>query len=203
MYFNREKTDQQLNEGVDNGADLGEGLFDFIEKIFASDFSYESISSLKEEWYDRKFGYVNADKWDIRFIELAKHIRTWSKDPSTKVGAVIVDPFHRIISLGFNGFAKGVGDQCLDNRELKYAKILHAEINSILFAPRNISGCTLYCTEMPCSQCAAAIIQSQISRVVTLKPRPEMVERWGEQFEIAQNMFKEAYVQFNCLEYEG
>ena len=72
---------------------------------------------------------TRPDKWDIRFIGLAKHVSQWSKDPSTQVGAVIVDQKHRVISLGFNGFARGVRDlaERLENREMKYDMIIHLD----------------------------------------------------------------------------
>jgi dCMP deaminase len=75
------------------------------------------------------------NKWDKNFLELAKTVSTFSKDPSTQVGAVIVDDDKRVISIGYNGFPKGVrDDHRLDNRELKYEMIVHAEANALLFA---------------------------------------------------------------------
>ena len=79
-------------------------------------------------------------KWDIRFMELAKHISSWSKDPSTKTGAVITDTRNRIVSMGFNGYPQNVPDTDLHIRETKYAKVIHAEMNAILFAHRPLEG---------------------------------------------------------------
>lgn len=141
---------------------------------------------------------MNNSKWDKRFIELAKHVADWSKDPSTKVGAVIVDEYHRIISIGFNGYAKGVLDDDLHNREIKYAKIIHAEINAILFAKRDLSNHTIYTTFVPCPQCAAAIIQSGIKRVVAAHVSNDLFKRWEAKINITDNMFEEASV---TLEY--
>ena len=83
---------------------------------------------------------TRPDKWDLRLLGLAKHVAEWSKDPSTKVGAVIADQKHRVLSLGFNGFARGVKDlaQRLDDRETKYDMIIHAERNAILFANASV-----------------------------------------------------------------
>jgi len=132
--------------------------------------------------------------WNQRFIELAEHVATWSKDPSTKVGAVIVDFDKRIISIGFNGYPKKIPDDDLHIRELKYNKILHAEINAILFAKRDIKNCVMYVTNVPCSQCAAAIIQSDIVVVVTRKPDEDYQSRWEKKMNITKQMFKEANV---------
>lgn len=139
--------------------------------------------------------YKTDNKWYIRFMDLAKHISTWSKDPSTKVGSVITDNSKRIVSVGFNGYPQNIPDNDLDNREMKYAKVLHAEMNAILFAQRNLEGCSIYVYPMaPCSRCAAAIIQSGIGWVVTIKATKEQNERWGEAIQITEDMFTEAGV---------
>lgn len=129
------------------------------------------------------------NKWDLRFLELAKHVAQWSKDPSTKVGAVIADVENRVVSVGFNGYPKDVPDINLNNREEKLAKVIHAELNAILFANRDLSNCTIYTTFVPCSQCAAAIIQSKIKRVVTTEPSPEAYARWEKSIITTHDMF--------------
>src|SRR5450759_3287372 len=75
-----------------------------------------------------------SDKWDRRFIELARFVADWSKDPSTKVGAVIVRPDRTVAALGYNGFPRGVLDHSerYDHRPTKYEMVVHAELNSIL-----------------------------------------------------------------------
>jgi len=108
-------------------------------------------------------------KWDIRFLELAAFIARWSKDPSTKVGAVIVDKDLRIVSAGFNGLPRDVQDSPdrYDDKNKKYSMIVHGELNAILFAPRSVHGCTLYTWPFaPCSVCASLIVQVGITRVV-------------------------------------
>jgi len=134
------------------------------------------------------------NKWDARFIELASHIAQWSKDPSTKVGAVIVDEQRRIVSTGYNGFPQKINDlpERYLNREQKLEMIIHGEINAILFAQRPLYGCTLYTVPLlPCSRCAAIVIQSGISRVCA----PIYTqERWKKSLELSKNMFKEANV---------
>src|SRR3989344_2191240 len=83
-----------------------------------------------------------TEKWDRRFLALAEHVAQWSKDPSTKTGAVIVDPNNRVVSLGYNGFPRGVNDlpERLSNRELKYKIIVHCERNALLFARESVRG---------------------------------------------------------------
>jgi dCMP deaminase len=88
---------------------------------------------------------MSSQKWHNRFLDLAKFISGWSKDPSTKVGAVIVDKNKRIVSVGYNGFPKDVkDDNRLYDRESKYLIIIHAEINAILFANKSLDDCILY-----------------------------------------------------------
>lgn len=132
-------------------------------------------------------------KWDIRFLQLAELVASWSKDPSTKVGAVIVDDQNRVVSLGFNGFPRGISDseELLSVREKKYERILHAEQNAILFgASRDIRGGTLYTHPLsPCNRCALEIIQSGIKRVVSLN---DVSERWKDSIEISLDLFREA-----------
>ena len=133
-------------------------------------------------------------KWDQRFLELAKLVSSWSKDPSTKVGAVIADD-RKIISVGYNGFPEGVLDthERYHDRELKYKYMVHAERNALLFANTSVKGMTLYTYPfMPCSECAGMVIQAGIKRVVTLI---NTNERWQESFKITTNMFDEAGVK--------
>ena len=139
--------------------------------------------------------------WNKRFIELAQFISTWSKDPSSKIGAVIVDRNRRIISTGYNGFARGVSDERsrYDNRELKYRMVLHAEENAILFAKQKLDGCSIYVTVMPpCSHCAALIIQSGIKNVFV--PKSPIPERWKDSVELTESMFYEAGVSLNFVD---
>jgi dCMP deaminase len=137
-------------------------------------------------------------KWDNRFMLLARHVAMWSKDPSTKVGAVIVDAKRRVIALGYNGFPRGVDDspERYADRPTKYAHVVHAELNAILNALGPVDGCTLYVTLEPCTTCAKAIIQSGIARVVLPDregmSRSEVEERWGEDQTTAYQMMDEA-----------
>lgn len=132
--------------------------------------------------------------WDLRFIGLAQYISQWSKDPSTKVGAVIADRKNRIISIGYNGFPRGINDdERLIDRNKKLAMILHAEKNALIFANKSLENAVIYTYPfMPCSACAASIIQAGITRVVSvLNENP----RWVENFKLSQEMFEEAGVE--------
>ena len=135
---------------------------------------------------------MNTKKWDNRFLVLAKLIGSWSKDPSTKVGAVIVDDKKRIVSVGYNGFPRGVedSDKRLCNRQEKYDIIVHAEVNAIAFANKSVEGCTLYIDPFePCSRCAGIIIQNGIKRVVSYKNKND---RWEKDFSISRKLLTEA-----------
>ena len=137
-------------------------------------------------------------KWDIRYLELAKFVSSWSKDPSTKTGAVIVDSNNYVVSLGFNGLPRKVKDteERLQSRDLKYKMIVHCERNAIIAAKKDLTGCTLYTYPfMSCSPCAGLVIQAGITRCVApLNDNP----RWIEDFKLTEIMFKEAGVEL-CL----
>ena len=134
-------------------------------------------------------------------MDLANFVAAWSKDPSTQVGAVIANPHtKRVVSMGYNGFPSGVGDHDhrLENREIKYEMIVHAETNALLFAGPAAENCTLYVTPLPpCARCGVVIIQAGIQRVVAPIPNKSK-EHWNTQSEISEQMFSEAGVE---LEY--
>src|SRR5579862_4966526 len=109
------------------------------------------------------------DKWDRRFLEMAELVASWSKDPSTKTGAVIVRPNRSIAGVGYNGFARGVvdSDERYQNRDLKYRMVVHCEKNAVFSVNGSVEGCTLYTFPfMSCAPCAASMIQVGIKRVV-------------------------------------
>lgn len=135
-----------------------------------------------------------ANPWNSRFLEMATLVSTWSKDPSTKVGAVIVDPNNRVISVGYNGFPRGVNDtdERLSDRTVKYALTLHAEENAIIFAQRSLEGYSIYVTQPPCSNCAARIAQNGIGRIYTKRPSEDFLSRWGDSMAIAEDALREA-----------
>lgn len=145
-------------------------------------------------------------EWDQRFLQLARLIAGWSKDPSTKVGAVAVRE-RRILASGYNGLPVHVGDDPsrLENRELRLAMIVHAEANVIAYAARHgvcLQGAAVYVFPlMTCSQCAAQLIQAGVNRIIV----PNFVEplRWADSFAHARAMFIEAGVAVSRIPLEG
>jgi dCMP deaminase len=139
---------------------------------------------------------TNLNNWDRRFLNLAKFIASWSKDPSTQVGSVIVDPKKRIIATGFNGLPAGVEDSIhrLHTREVKYDMVVHAERNAIIDAKRDLSGMTIYVWPiMPCSVCASMIIQAGIKRVIAPSTDDQrLIESC--KFHLSEEMYKETDV---------
>ena len=137
-----------------------------------------------------------SEKWDRRFLELASHISTWSKDPSTKVGCVVVGEDREIRSTGFNGFPRGIEDDAerLEDRAQKYPLICHAEENAIMHAARigiSLKSNTAYVTWPPCSRCTRSLIQAGVSEVV-YPAGIDIPERWEGDLEIALGMMVEA-----------
>ena len=141
--------------------------------------------------------------WDLRFLDLAKHISAWSKDPSTQVGAVAVRD-RRILATGYNGFPRGVADLPgrLHDRNEKLMRTVHAEANIVAQAARNgvsLDGATVYVWPfLPCSSCGTLLIQSGVKRVVA--PDIEIPDRWVDSFEMSRAMFKEAGLELTLID---
>jgi len=141
---------------------------------------------------------IISDKWQARFIDLAKEIASWSKDSGTQVGSVIVRPDRTICSVGFNGFPRGVKDsqEAIENRDAKLLRTIHAELNAILSSKESLVGYSLFVWPFqPCANCAAAIIQSGITEVYCPYNDHLTHERWSESFRAALQMFDEAGVR--------
>jgi dCMP deaminase len=138
------------------------------------------------------------DKWHNRFLDLCEHVATWSKDPSTKLGSVIVDSKKRVVSIGYNGFPRGVFDyeERYEDRPTKYLFVAHAERNALDNAPMMVDNCTMYVTLLPCNECAKSIIQKGITTVVTYRPEREDVFNWNTTLA----MFNEAGVNVVYVE---
>ncbi|HIF88527.1 MAG TPA: dCMP deaminase family protein [Candidatus Thioglobus sp.] len=139
------------------------------------------------------------DKWDNRYLSLAKEVATWSKDPSTQVGAVTVGAKKEVLSQGFNGFPRGIKDtdERYNHRETKYKFVVHAEMNAIYnatYSGTSLDGATLYIYGLPiCSECAKGIIQVGIKKVVIEKSKE--LDNWNESLRLSQEMFSEAGVK--------
>jgi len=132
--------------------------------------------------------------WQERFLGLAAHIAQWSKDPSTKCGCIVVRPDKTIASTGFNGYPQGIKDEKLDIRGYKLERIIHAEMNALLFLRERPVGYTAYVWPMmPCNRCAVHIVQAGISQVIA----PIYYgERWKSAIEITRSLFNEAGVAY-------
>lgn len=125
---------------------------------------------------------ANQTKWDLRFLEMAQLVASWSKDPRTQVGAVLVGQEREILAVGYNGFARGTSDDGYWDREHKHRHVIHAEENAILNAARSgtrIQGATLYVTHHPCCHCSGVLIQAGITRVVCPQPDLEITNAWN------------------------
>jgi dCMP deaminase len=150
------------------------------------------------------FAEERKAKWDLRYLHLAKYISSWSKDPTTKVGAVIVRKDNTICSTGFNGFPKGTDDHpyLYRNRKQKLLRTVHAEMNALLFSrDTSLEDYILYTYPFePCSNCAAAIIQSGITRIVTIPPSKELEERWNESLFEARSMFEQSGIVIDYVD---
>ncbi|AYQ57325.1 deoxycytidylate deaminase [Bathymodiolus thermophilus thioautotrophic gill symbiont] len=138
------------------------------------------------------------NKWDKRYLSLAKEIATWSKDPSTQVGAVTVGSKKEVLSQGFNGFPRNINDseERYNDRETKYKFVVHAEMNAIYnatYSGTSLDGATLYVYGLPiCSECAKGIIQVGIKKVVVKKSKE--LDCWNDSFKLSKAMFDEAGV---------
>jgi dCMP deaminase len=141
-----------------------------------------------------------VEKWDRRFLGLAAHISDWSKDPSTHVGAVLVNNLKQVVGMGYNGFARGITDtdERLNNRELKYKLVVHAEVNAILQAGHAARNSVLYVYPsfmIPpiCHDCCKAAIQAGIQGIVGFIPDEidPRVQRWKDSIAISKGMWEE------------
>ena len=136
-------------------------------------------------------------------MNLAKEVSTWSKDPSSQIGAVAIGPKGQVLSQGYNGFPRGIEDTeyRLYNREIKYKHVVHAEMNCIFNATYtgvSLDGASMYVYGLPvCTECAKGIIQVGIKSVYM--NNIEKPERWKSSIEDAQNMFDEAKVRWEIV----
>jgi dCMP deaminase len=142
--------------------------------------------------------------WDRRFMQLAQHIGTWSKDRSRQVGCVVVGPDNVVRVVGFNGFPRGLNDEH-DPRHERPAKYLwteHAERNAIYTAARNgtsLAGSRMYLPWFPCVDCARAIVQGGITELIAAMPDLSDPQ-WGQGFTISAELLEEAGVRLRYLE---
>lgn len=147
-------------------------------------------------------GRRSQDWWDRYFLEVAQAISVASKDPSTKVGAVIVRPDKTMASFGYNGFPRGISDtdDRLNDRDTKYELVIHGEINAILSAREPLHGYTLYTWPfLTCKRCSLHVVQAGIKRVVAPVVPPEKLARWEKSLKEAQDIYDEAGVSWKLV----
>ncbi len=168
---------------------------EFIHKV-------ETIMRHGQEW------------WDRFFLDMAKHMSTASKDPSTKVGAVLVEPeTNLVLGLGYNGFPRGVVDseERYNNRELKYDLVVHAETNAVLVAGHKARGSRLYVYPsfmLPpiCSRCCGVAIQTGVKEIVGYivdeNKLSERQLRWKDSILLARQMCDEAGITYRGIPLE-
>ena len=155
-----------------------------------------------------------SEKWDRHFLGLALYHSKLSKDPSTRVGSVIVGPYREILSAGFNGFPRGIEDshERLHDRDMKLKLVVHAEMNALLAAARTgmrLKGCTLYLGATddsglvwggpPCTRCTVEIIQVGISEIVSY-PVKAIPSRWHDDLRLARKLIDEAGIIYKEIE---
>ena len=140
------------------------------------------------------------NKWLNRYMGLAEQVSTWSKDPNTKVGAVIVGSKGQILTQGYNGFPRRIKDtdKRLEDRDTKLKYVVHAEMNAIFnatYSGVSLDGSTLYVYGLPiCSECAKGIIQVGIKKVVIQMESISIRPQWEESWLVSADMFREAGV---------
>lgn len=149
-------------------------------------------------------------RWDNHFLQLCLDHARMSKDPSTRVGSVIIGPDREIRSMGFNGFPRGIADTAerLNNRDTKLKLVVHAETNALLAAARmgtSVKGCTLFICATddsgtkwggpPCTRCTVEIIQAGITEIVS-RPLKNGFSKWHEDLAMARHLIAEAGIQY-------
>ena len=154
------------------------------------------VSSVAEGFLGRVHDHTEMNNdyvsWDQTWMEICQVIAKRSKDPKRKIGAIIVNDDHKVISLGYNGMPKV--KEGLDNDKIypwikndiniektKYPYVVHAELNAILNANQSVKGCTLYVTYNCCNECCKAIVQSGIKKVVYMVKRDKNIYNIGRQ----------------------
>ena len=158
----------------------GQGVGKCMKKakfILINDGSMEDTNLKLEKLYSDIMKSIPPLSWDEYFMTFAKVAAQKSKDPSTKVGACIVDYEKRVVGLGYNGFPKKCDDSLFPMEreggflETKYAYVVHAEPNAILNSTKSTSNCKIYVTLFPCNECAKLIIQAGITEVIYLEDK--------------------------------
>ncbi len=111
---------------------------------------------------------TSQEEWDKYFMNIAEAVSAKSKDPSSKMGCVIVDQNKRVVSLGYNGLVQGADESkmTMSERPMKYYFSIHSEMNAVLFARQPLNGCTIYNRVATCENCLKYCLQAGITRFV-------------------------------------
>lgn len=143
--------------------------------------------------------------WNLRFMDLAQQVSTWSKDPSKKIGAVVVGPKRQILSTGYNGFPRGIEDthDRLNDRDLKYKYVVHAEMNAIYnatYTGTSLDGASMYVYGLPiCHECAKGIIQVGIKEVFIDKKSLSDKPNWYDSYLKSKEMFDDVGITIKLV----
>jgi len=148
-----------------------------------------------------------SSKWDLRYLDLAKNISSWSKDPSRQIGAVAIGSKGQVLAQGFNGFPRGIEDtpERYQDRETKYKYVVHAEMNCIYnasYSGVSLDGSSMYVWGLPvCNECAKGIVQVGVKRVIM--PLQDIPESWMDSWNLTKAFFDEAGVEWKFIGYES
>lgn len=143
-------------------------------------------------------GFESLSKWDIRFLERSMDAARDSKDPSTKVGAALVSPDRTKVLFGYNGFPRAMHDNAewLNNREEKYSRVIHAEMNALILGGINVQGFTCYTWPMcSCERCFVHLVQAGVTRFVFPKANSQNAARWNPMFKKTAQYAREMRIE--------
>lgn len=146
-----------------------------------------------------------SNKWDNRYLNLAKEVSTWSKDPSTQVGAVAIGEMGQVLAQGYNGFPRGVNDSLerYNDKEVKYRYVVHAEMNCIYnatFTEASLNNATMYVWGLPvCNECAKGLAQVGVKRVVSPKTIADVPDKWKISAINTVDLLKEVGITYDFI----
>jgi dCMP deaminase len=146
-----------------------------------------------------------SNKWDNRYLNLAKEVSTWSKDPSTQVGAVAIGEMGQVLAQGYNGFPRGVNDSLerYNDKEVKYRYVVHAEMNCIYnatFTGASLNNATMYVWGLPvCNECAKGLAQVGVKRVVSPKTIADVPDKWKISAINTVDLLKEVGITYDFI----
>jgi dCMP deaminase len=146
-----------------------------------------------------------SNKWDNRYLNLAREVSTWSKDPSTQVGAVAIGEMGQVLAQGYNGFPRGVNDSLerYNDKEVKYRYVVHAEMNCIYnatFTGASLNNATMYVWGLPvCNECAKGLAQVGVKRVVSPKTVADVPDKWKISAINTVDLLKEVGITYDFI----